>query len=157
MPAAGHFMDPLLESLRRQFEIAVDELYRLVYDAAPGSLFRRPAEQSVSPGFCLIRSAAAIERACGGLSTRLWDDPFEWTLPEQFLREGALEIYLSDVRRAVETTFAMMPTDNALARVLPAPRELRTVFDVLLDALIESAQWRGRAALILPGPGPAAT
>ena len=35
-----------------------------------------------SCGEYILRSAAAVEQTFGGITTRLWDDPFEWTLPE---------------------------------------------------------------------------
>ncbi|HEX8354539.1 MAG TPA: hypothetical protein VF611_16660, partial [Pyrinomonadaceae bacterium] len=35
-----------------------------------------------SCGEHLLRSAAAVEQTFGGITVNLWDDPFEWTLPE---------------------------------------------------------------------------
>ena len=36
-----------------------------------------------SIGGNILRSAGAVEQAFGGITVRLWDDPFEWTLPEE--------------------------------------------------------------------------
>src|SRR3712207_7579473 len=35
-----------------------------------------------SCGEHVLRSAAAVEQTFGGITVNLWDDPFEWTLPE---------------------------------------------------------------------------
>ena len=36
-----------------------------------------------SVGEYVLRSAGKVEQTFGGITTRLWDDPFEWTLPEK--------------------------------------------------------------------------
>ena len=30
----------------------------------------------------IVRSAGAVEQTFDGITANLWDDPFEWTLPE---------------------------------------------------------------------------
>ena len=45
----------------------------------------------------LVRSAAAIEQMCGGLTANLWDDPFEWTLPETLSNADRVVEYLDEV------------------------------------------------------------
>lgn len=85
-----------------------------------------------------IRSATVVEQALGGISRRLWDDPFEWTLPEAFpTRQKAFE-YLSEVRMLRRSTFAAFRNDDELDRLIPAPIEMRSIRDVLLDALTRS-------------------
>ena len=48
-------------------------------------------------GECVLRSAAASEQAFGGLMTRLWDDPFEWTLPESLSDREKVREYINEV------------------------------------------------------------
>ena len=43
----------------------------------------------------ILRSAAAIEQMCGGLTANLWDDPFEWTLPETLSTPAKVIEYLN--------------------------------------------------------------
>src|ERR687896_365924 len=46
---------------------------------------REPAARTFPVYSCgehLLRSAAAVEQTFGGITVNLWDDPFEWTLPE---------------------------------------------------------------------------
>ncbi|MCV4777710.1 hypothetical protein OFM21_33535, partial [Escherichia coli] len=55
---------------------------------APVELYLRPKNGSgtllpLSTGEYLLRAAAAVEQTAGGITRRLWDDPFEWTLPEK--------------------------------------------------------------------------
>ena len=67
-----------------------------IIEKTPGSLLY---ESSVSPGLSsigesVLRSAAAIEQTFGGLTANLWDDPFEWTLPEQLSTPATVVAHL---------------------------------------------------------------
>src|ERR1051325_10128249 len=44
-----------------------------------------------------VPSAAAVEQTCGGLAENLWDDPFEWTLPEALSPPERVPEYLDEV------------------------------------------------------------
>src|SRR5438105_11011093 len=57
-------------------------LYQAVYDDQSAPL---------SVGESVLRGAAVLERTFGGITANLWDDPFEWTLPEN-LSTGELTI-----------------------------------------------------------------
>lgn len=50
-----------------------------------------------SVGEYIIRSASVVEQAFGGITTRLWDDPYEWTLPEKLATSELIGQYLDDV------------------------------------------------------------
>src|SRR5918997_5882068 len=50
-----------------------------------------------SCGEHLLRSAAAVEQTFGGITVNLWDDPFEWTLPEQLPTPDDVARYLAEV------------------------------------------------------------
>src|SRR6185436_11799101 len=50
-----------------------------------------------SMGEQLLRSAAAVERTFGGITANLWDDPFEWTLPEHLSTKERIDEYLGEV------------------------------------------------------------
>ncbi|HEX2269316.1 MAG TPA: hypothetical protein VHH35_07275, partial [Pyrinomonadaceae bacterium] len=45
----------------------------------------------------ILRSAAVIEQTFGGLTANLWDDPFEWTLPETLSTPELVIEHLSEV------------------------------------------------------------
>src|SRR5258706_15902596 len=80
-------MDKLIADLDRQFSQLHRESRELVRAIPPALLYYRPSAGANSPpalscGEQILRSAAVVEQTFGGLATNLWDDPFEWTLPE---------------------------------------------------------------------------
>ena len=93
----------------------------------------------------LLRSAAAIEQMCGGLTANLWDDPFEWTLPETLSSADRIIEYLSEVDLARQRAFASID-DAALSKYIAVPSgESRQLISVLLETLVRASEYRGRA------------
>ena len=93
----------------------------------------------------ILRSAAAIEQMCGGLTANLWDDPFEWTLPETLSNVDRIVEYLSEVDLARTRAFNAMD-DGALTRYIPVPSgESRLLISLLLETLVNAVELRGRA------------
>lgn len=94
----------------------------------------------------LLRSAATIEQMCGGLTANLWDDPFEWTLPETLSNADRVVEYLSEVDLARERTFNAID-DAALTKYISVPSgEERQLISVLLETLVRASDLRARAA-----------
>jgi len=94
----------------------------------------------------LLRSAAAIEQMCGGLTANLWDDPFEWTLPETLSSADRIIEYLSEVDLTRERAFNSID-DDALTKYISMPSgEERLLISVLLEILVKASDLRGRAA-----------
>jgi len=95
----------------------------------------------------LIRSAAAVEQMCGGLTANLWDDPFEWTLPETLSNPDRVIEYLGEVDLARQRTFNSID-DSALTKLISVPSgESRLLIAVLLETLAKASELRGRALL----------
>ncbi len=122
-------------------------------------LFRAPQNVSAeisgfSFGECIVRSAAAVEQAMGGITTRLWDDPFEWTLPEELATPQKVAEYLNVVEQGRTKAFKFIQNDTELLKEIPAPVEIRTLFAVLLEAIGKAEHYQGRAysifQLLLP-------
>src|SRR3954469_4912424 len=96
------FMRTLIEELDREFAAAEDRL-RAIIDATPeAKLFEKPFADEKTlielwVGRSVIRSAAMIEQAFLGITRRLWDDPFEWTLPENLSNKPAIVGYIDEV------------------------------------------------------------
>jgi len=116
-------------------------------------LFRRPRElprtfTMFSVGEYLIRSAAEVEQVIGGITTRLWDDPFEWTLPEELNSAAKICEYLIDVETERKKGFDYLTADGDLSRSIPAPEQMRTIFDLLTGTLIRSSHYQGRSFAI---------
>ena len=96
----------------------------------------------------LVRSAAVIEQMCGGLTANLWDDPFEWTLPETLSSADRVIEYLDEVDLARQRTFDSID-DVALIQYIAVPSgESRQLVSVLLKTLVKASEYRGRAMLL---------
>lgn len=123
------------------------ELLRLIEES---DLYRKPRELDrtmvmFSCGEYVLRSAAAVEQSCGGITTRLWDDPFEWTLPEELSTPDRIMDYLAEVESTRQSAFQFLKSDDDLKKEIPAPSTLRPIFDLLLETLARAEHYQGRA------------
>lgn len=98
-----------------------------------------------SCGEYLLRSAGKVEQTCGGIATKLWDDPFEWTLPEALFDHARILEYLDEVEAARQNAFRLFASDADLQKEIPAPAKLKTIFDLLLETLCAAENFQGRA------------
>ncbi len=89
-----------------------------------------------------------VERAFNGITTRLWDDPFEWTLPEKLADKTGVAAYLDDVETTRKKGFAFIASDAELIREIPAPERLTPLIEILLDALGRASHYQGRAYVV---------
>jgi hypothetical protein len=145
-----YFMKSQVEVFDHQFSLLhshSNELLNLIPD---GKLFWKPRKlnqtyQMFSCGEYLLRSAGKIEQTFGGITTRLWDDPFEWTLPEELSTVALMREYLAEVERTRLKGFALFKSDEDFRRELPAPEKLRTIFEILIETLARSEHFQGRA------------
>ena len=125
----------IVQRLDREFANLIDSLKDLA------------ASASLNPH--LLRSAAIIEQMCGGLSANLWDDPFEWTLPETLSSADRRIEYLSEVDLARQRAFNAIADDGALTRYISVPSgEPRLLISLLLETLVKASDYRGRAVLL---------
>ena len=97
------------------------------------------------PTDLLLRSAAVIEQMCGGLTANLWDDPFEWTLPETLSTTDRIIEYLSEVDLARQRAFNSIRDDSALTKYISAPAGKQLLVNLLLETLVKASDYRGRA------------
>lgn len=98
-----------------------------------------------SCGESIVRSAAMVEQTFGGLTTRLWDDPFEWTLPEKLGGIAGITEYLDEVEATRSRGFQLFVSDDDLTRLLPAPVKMISVFELLTQTLARANHFQGRA------------
>jgi hypothetical protein len=103
-----------------------------------------------SAGENLLRSAAAVEQTFGGITANLWDDPFEWTLPENLsTRERVIE-YLEEVEATRKRAFDRFSEDSDLLKHVVVPSgETRPLIGLLLEALIRAVEFQARAVATL--------
>ena len=119
----------IIQQIDKEFATLITSLKDLAHSVPPENL---------------VRSAAAIEQMCGGLTSNLWDDPFEWTLPETLSNADRVIEYLSEVDLARERTFNSID-DRALTKYILVPSgESRMLISVLLKTLIRASEYRGR-------------
>ena len=137
----------IIQHVDREFENLLNSLKDLAGSAPTDLLYQN-----------ILRSAATIEQMCGGLTANLWDDPFEWTLPETLSNSDLVVDYLSEVDRLRQLAFNSITDDCALTKYISAPAGERQLVKVLLETLVEASDYRGRAVAtvkILSGEGAA--
>lgn len=99
-----------------------------------------------SCGEHLLRSAACVEQTFGGLTANLWDDPFEWTLPETLSTPTLVAEYLEEVEATRRRGLALVETDDDLLKEIAVPAgEMRALFALLNETLVRAAHYQGRA------------
>jgi hypothetical protein len=146
-------MKTLIESFERQF-LLVHARSREIVDKTPNEkLYWQPRERDAlfpvnSCGEYILRSAGAIEQTFGGITTRLWDDPFEWTLPEELSTNDLILNYLNEVEETRKRGFSLFLSDEDLRRQIPAPEKLKTIFALLLETISRAENFQGRAIAV---------
>ena len=97
------------------------------------------SQQQLSPGAeQILRSARIVEQVSGGITANLWDDPFEWTLPETLTTRDKLISYLDEVRDARERAFQFFKDDADLLKTVMAPSGPTQLMSLLLHALVRA-------------------
>lgn len=146
------------DSLDAQFGALHERAVAIARAATPELLFRQPksaaSASSPSCGEHLIRAAACVEQTFGGLTANLWDDPFEWTLPESLATGEKLLEYLHEVEATRLRGFALIASDEDLTREIFVPAEerfggMKTIAALLIETLARAADHQGRALATL--------
>src|SRR5215204_3667962 len=121
----------IVDHLDREFSSLTNSLKDLVRSVPVDLLYRNPP--AVSIGENILRSAGAVEQTCGGLTANLWDDPFEWTLPESLSNADLIIEYLSEVDLTRRSAFNAIVDDSALTKYISVPSgEPRLLVSLLL-------------------------
>ena len=142
-----HFFLDLIERRFAELDRRSRELLALLDDQA---LYQRPTENvnAMVPFSCgefIVRSAAKVEQTFGGITTRLWDDPFEWTLPEKLSTVEGVREYLDEVTTIRQRGLAFFTSDSDLLREIPSPEKQRSLGEILLETIAFSEHFLGRA------------
>src|SRR5438552_13656110 len=103
-----------------------------------------------SVGESLLRCAAAVEQTFGGITSNLWDDPFEWTLPEYLSTPAKVIEHLGEVEATRKRAFSSFDEDACLLKHVAMPSgETRALVELLLGTLVRAAQYQGQAIVTL--------
>lgn len=140
----------IVESLDREFARLHDRSCQIV-KSTPGEFLYDTATKGGQPsassiGESILRSAAAIERTFGGITANLWDDPFEWTLPEHLSTPEKVLEYLFEVEAVRRRAFASFTEDTCLLKHVATPADqTQPLIELLQDALVSAAVYQGQA------------
>lgn len=143
-------MTRLTEILNERFVLLHDRSSAFVSKIPAEKLYWQPRKVEnalpvYSCGEYLLRSAGAVEQTFNGITTKLWDDPFEWTLPEALFDNEKVIEYLREVEESRRRGFALFASDDDLLREILAPARLKTIFSLLLETLSTAENYQGRA------------
>lgn len=146
-------MDAILSGFNRRFILIDKQSRELLSLLTEDVLYKRPRETrlEMAPFSCgeyILRSAAMIEKTFGGITTRLWDDPFEWTLPEKLSTKELILNYLDEVEATRQNGFGFFNSDKDLSKEIPSPETIRPIFDILLETVGLAEHYQGRAFAI---------
>jgi len=143
-------MDKFIAALDRQFAQLHSDSHRLIEAISPELLYQQPPGKSNSLplhscGEHVLRGAAAVEQTFGGITTNLWDDPFEWTLPETLPTPAKIAGYLDEVEATRKHGFQLFESDADLVKEIMAPSGPTQLLPLMLDTLARAAHHQGRA------------
>jgi hypothetical protein len=144
-------MNQLISSLDEQFARLHARSQSLIKIVPEEKLYWQPRQSSgafpvYSCGEHLLRSAAAVEQTFGGITANLWDDPFEWTLPESLKTPAHVAEYLNEVEATRQRGFALFLSDDDLLKEIAVPSgKMQTLFALLIETLARAAHRQGRA------------
>jgi len=144
-------MNKLIAALDEQFA-RLDARSRALVEAVPAEkLYWQPRQSSgafpvYSCGEHVLRSAARVEQTFGGITVNLWDDPFEWTLPEALQTPARVLEYLDEVEATRRRGFLLLREDSDLSKEFNDPSgRMRTLGELLFETLERAAHHQGRA------------
>lgn len=142
----------LVESLDREFARLHLSACSAIENTPGDRLYRITPSlgTSTSVGENILRSAAAIEQTFGGITSNLWDDPFEWTLPEYLSTPRKVIEHLIEVEETRNRAFSSFDSDVCLLKHVAMPSgETKPLVELLLETLVRAAQYQGQAIATL--------
>lgn len=158
----------IVESLDREFarlyakscavieSTPVDNLYVVPAHTAINSSTSRLSSSlpgpttALSVGESVLRCAAAIEQTFGGITSNLWDDPFEWTLPEYLSTPVKVSNHLAEVEATRKRAFSSFADDACLLKRVAVPSgETRLLINLLLETLLRATDYQAQARFAL--------
>jgi hypothetical protein len=134
--------------LDQQFDRLLESLRLLTVSTPPNLLYKQTAASSI--GENILKSAGMMEQTFGGITANLWDDPFEWTLPETLSTDAHVLEYLAEVESLKKHAFLSFVDDNILLKLISIPSgKSCPLLELLLTTILQASDYRGRAAAIL--------
>lgn len=146
-------MKTFINFFESRFENLHDRSRLLIENTPDEYLFFQPPEIALefpvnSVGSLVLRSGGRIEQTFNGITAKLWDDPFEWTLPETLSTGNLILEYLNETKEIRQKGFSLFQSDEDLRREIPAPEKLKVLFEVLLETIVEGENLNGQAVSV---------
>ena len=145
-------MTQIVRGLDEQFTRLHERSHALVQAVPAERLYWQPPRDDArdiplrSCGEHILRSAAAVEQTFGGINSNLWDDPFEWTLPEALPTPAHVAGYLNEAEATRLRAFRTLRDDRDLSKEIATPSgEMLTLFALAAQTLVRAAHHQGRA------------
>lgn len=136
----------------------VDILYALPRPTR-SSPSHAPSVPQSSVGESVLRAAAAIEQTFGGITANLWDDPFEWTLPEYLATPEKVKEHLAEVEALRGRAFSSFADDACLLKHVAVPTgPTQPLIDLVSETLRRAEDYQAQALAVfetLSGISPA--
>ncbi|MFN2493171.1 MAG: hypothetical protein ABR501_09850 [Pyrinomonadaceae bacterium] len=144
----------IIDSFDREFARLHVSSRAVIESTADEILYSVPPSTGIgslrSVGESVLRCAAAIEQTFGGITSNLWDDPFEWTLPEHLSTPAKVSEHLIEVEKTRKTAFGSFVDDTCLTKQVALPTgETRPLIDLLLDTLLHATDYQAQAVVAL--------
>lgn len=141
----------LIDLLNAQYRRLHLDSVELLEAIAPERFYWKPEPAGTvtrvySCGEFLLRSGRVVEQVFGGLTANLWDDPFEWTLPETLRSPVEVLDYFAEVETTRQRGFSLFKDDADLSReIARAPDDLMPLGELLMETLMRAARYQGEA------------
>ena len=146
----------IIRSLDREFARLHANSIAAVEKISPSVLYLSPPElqpdttATASVGEAILRSAAVVERCFGGITANLWDDPFEWTMPEQLSTPQSIKAHLEEVEAMRQRAFSSFENDDCLLKQVAMPSgERQPLVGLLLETLVRAVELQSQALVVL--------
>ena len=139
-------MNDLISWFDREFARLEHAWRELILATDDVGLYQIDNQQNPSVGEQVLKSARIVEQTFGGITANLWDDPFEWTLPETLSTSQKLLAYLGEVENARRRGFALFQSDQDLLKTIMTPAGPTPVMSLLLDTLVRARHHQLNAA-----------
>src|SRR5436190_5966236 len=131
-------MSPFITWFDLEFKRLESDWRELIEQLDETSLYSETQQQLSPAAEQILRSARIVEQVSGGITANLWDDPFEWTLPETLRTKDKLIAYVDEVHDTRERAFQLFRDDADLLKTIMAPGGQIQLMSLLLDALVRA-------------------
>lgn len=133
-------MGHLIAWFDREFLRLQSEWRQLIQAIERQKIYQRSSARELSFGEHVVCSARIVEQTFGGITANLWDDPFEWTLPENLTTPEKLLAYFDEVEATRQRGFDLFKNDEELMKEVMTPAGKTQLASLLLDRLVRARQ-----------------